>query len=191
MAVVVPPRTWVELATQHVYTGVYLHFWLTYYFRVGTLAESVMPTLNHLWFVAYLWVYTLVLAGIAALPVGTRAQAWFDRAFGGWRALVLPALYLVLLEAVIFHRIDDTHDLIRDGVAHLRYLPAFGFGFGLAGSRPVMAALARHWKAAAVVAIGCYATLAGLLIAYPDFSFTRKEAGLAVPPHRPGQALTP
>src|SRR3546814_4562631 len=93
-----------------------------------------MPTWNHLWFVAYLWVYTLVLAGIAALPVGTRAQAWFDRAFGGWRALVLPALYLVLLEAVIFHRIDDTHDLIRDGVAHLRYLPAFGFGFGLAGS---------------------------------------------------------
>src|SRR3546814_4747135 len=111
MAVVVPPRTWVELATQHVYTGVYLHFWLTYYFRVGTLAESVMPTLNHLWFVAYLWVYTLVLAGIAALPVGTRAQAWFDRAFGGWLALVLPALYLVLLEAVIFRSEEHTSEL--------------------------------------------------------------------------------
>src|SRR3546814_18551418 len=76
-------------------------------------------------------------------------------------------------------RIDDTHDLIRDGVAHLRYLPAFGFGFGLAGSRPVMAALARHWKAAAVVAIGCYTTLAGLLIAYPDFSFTSDASVLA------------
>src|SRR3546814_16793061 len=76
-------------------------------------------------------------------------------------------------------RIDDTHDLIRDGVAHLRYLPAFGFGFGLAGSRPVMAALARHWKAAAVVAIGCYTTLAGLLIAYPDLSFTSAARVLA------------
>src|SRR3546814_141690 len=89
MAVVVPPQTWVELTTQHGYTGGYLHFWLTDYFRFGTLAGIVMPTWNHLWFVAYLWVYTLVLAGIAALPVGTRAQAWFDRAFGGWRALVL------------------------------------------------------------------------------------------------------
>src|SRR3546814_15951269 len=100
MAVVVPPQTWVELTTQHGYTGGYLHFWLTDYFRFGTLAGIVMPTWNHLWFVDYLWVYTLVLAGIAALPVGTRAPAWFDRAFGGWRAMVLPALYLVLLEAI-------------------------------------------------------------------------------------------
>src|SRR3546814_12470198 len=85
-------------------------------------------------------------------------------------------------------RIDDTHDLIRDGVAHLRYLPAFGFGFGLAGSRPVMAALARHWKAAAVVAIGCYTTLAGLLIAYPDFSFTSDASVLAYRLARHGEA---
>ncbi len=188
MAVVVPPQTWVELTTQHGYTGGYLHFWLTDYFRFGTLAGIVMPTWNHLWFVAYLWVYTLVVAGVAALPVGARAQAWFDRAFGGWRALVLPALYLVLLEAVVFHRIDDTHDLVRDGVAHLRYLPAFGFGFGLAGSRPVMAALARHWKAAAVIAIGCYATLAGLLIAWPDFSFTSDASVLAYRIARHGEA---
>src|SRR3546814_20953043 len=80
-----------------------------------------MPTWNHLWFVAHLWIYTFVLAGIAALPVGTRAQAWFDRAFGGWRALVLPVLYLVLLAPVTIHRIEDTHDLIRDGMAPLRH----------------------------------------------------------------------
>src|SRR3546814_13088880 len=88
-------------------------------------------------------------------------------------------------------RIDDTHDLIRDGVAHLRYLPAFGFGFGLAGSRPVLAALARHWKAAAVVALGCYTTLAGQLHAYPAFSFTSAASVLAYRLARPCDAWPP
>ena len=96
MAVVVPPQTWVELTTQHGYAASYLHFWATDYFRFGTLADIVMPTWNHLWFLPYLWVYTALLAGAAMLPPGMRAQAWFDRAFGGWRALAVPALYLVL-----------------------------------------------------------------------------------------------
>src|SRR3546814_5171773 len=51
-----------------------------------------------------------------------------------------------------------------------------------------MAALARHWKAAAVVAIGCYTTLAGLLIAYPDFSFTSDASVLAYRLARHGEA---
>lgn len=188
MAVVVPPQTWVELTTQHGYAASYLHFWATDYFRFGTLADIVMPTWNHLWFLPYLWVYTALLAGAAMLPPGMRAQAWFDRAFGGWRALAVPALYLVLLESVIFNRPDDTHDLIHDGVAHLRYLPAFLFGFGLAGSRSVMAALAQRWKAAAAIAVGCYAVIAGLLIAYPDFSFTSEASAWAYRLARHGEA---
>jgi peptidoglycan/LPS O-acetylase OafA/YrhL len=34
-----------------------------------------------------------------------------------------------------------------------------------------MDGLARWWAASAAVAIGCYAVIAGLLVAYPDFSF--------------------
>jgi glucans biosynthesis protein C len=106
------------------------------------------------------------------IPGAGRAQALFDRVFAGWRALAIPALYFVLLEAVLFsHHIDDSHDFFFDGVAHLRYIPAFLFGFGLAGSRVVMDALARHWKPAALLAVGSYATIATLLVIYPDFSF--------------------
>ena len=167
IAVIVPPQTWVELSTQHGYAAPFLHFWAHDYFRFGTLGGIVMPTWNHLWFVLYLWVYSAALAGGSLLVGGSRAQALFDRAFSGWRAVVIPALYFVLLEAVLFHRTEDTHDLIGDGVAHLRYVPAFLIGFGLARSPTVLAALSRHWKTSAAVATLCFATIAVLLVAYP------------------------
>ena len=171
MAVVVPPQTWVELSTQHGYEPGFDHFMLHDYFRFGTLDGIVMPTWNHLWFVAYLWAYSVGLSAAVAIPGAARAQAVFDRVFAGWRALVVPALYFVVLEAVLFHRTEDTHDFVRDGVSHLRYVPAFLFGFGLAGSGVVMEGLARHWKSAAVLAGASYATVALLLIVYPDFGF--------------------
>jgi len=171
MAVIVPPQTWVELTTQHGYTRSYLAFWIGDYFRFSTISGIVVPTWNHLWFVAYLWVYSLLLALGFALFGGSRLQSWFDQAFSGWRGIVLPALYLVLLEAVLFHQVEDTHDLFGDGVAHLRYLPAFLFGFGLGRSPVVLAGFARHWRSAGAGAALCFATIAGLLIAWPDFTF--------------------
>ncbi|UIJ46453.1 acyltransferase [Sphingomonas cannabina] len=173
MAVVVPPQSWVEVVVQHGYRAGFLHFWLTDYFRFGTLFGIVMPTWNHLWFVLYLWVYTLGLGAMLALVAdGTRAQAAFDRLFcGGARVVWLPILYVVLIQTVLFHRNEDTHDLIRDLGAHVRYVPAFLFGFALAGSRPVTAALVAHWKGSAALAVAAYAVIAALLVAWPDFSF--------------------
>ena len=171
VVVIVPPQAWVELTTQHGYGQSYAAFLIHDYFRFGTLDGIILPTWNHLWFVAYLWVYSVGLV-IGAWALGAvRTQALFDRVFAGWRALVLPAAYIVLIETVLFHRIEDTHDLVGDGVAHLRYVPAFLFGFGLAGSPTVLAAMARQWRVAAAVAVGCFLTIAALLIRWPDFTF--------------------
>jgi hypothetical protein len=171
VAVIVPPQAWVELTTQHGYMQPYLRFWLHDYFRFGTLDGIILPTYNHLWFVFYLWTYSMGLAALSLIPGVARAQGVFDHVFTGWCALVIPTAYLVILQAVLFHRPEDTHDFVNDGVAHLRYLPAFLFGFGLARSRLVQNALATHWRAAAAIAATCWLTIAGLLIAYPDFSF--------------------
>jgi glucan biosynthesis protein C len=176
IAVIVPPQAWVELTTQHGYTASFGHFFVRDYFRFGTIDAIVLPTWNHLWFVVYLWVYTLALGLLLKVP-GTRgAQALFDRLFAGRRAILLPALYLLLLEVGLFpHHVEDSHDLVTDGVAHLRYVPAFLFGFGLAGSPGVRATLAAHWRFAGVLAVGSYATIAVLLLAWPDFSFPSAE----------------
>ena len=171
MAVVVPPQTWVQLVGQNGYGQSYLWFLAHDYFRFGTLDGIVMPTWNHLWFVAYLWVYTVVIALAMLVPGSDKLPAAFDRRFGGARAIWVPVLFLLVTQFWLFHREDDTHDLFGDGLAHLQYFPALLFGFGLAGSRAAKDGLARWWAASAAVAIGCYAVMAGLLVAYPDFSF--------------------
>lgn len=161
MAVIVPPQSWVELVGQHGYAHGYWWFWSRDYFRFGALDGIILPTWNHLWFVVYLWVYTLVLGLLLLAPF--KLQRAFDRLFGGAGALWLPLLYLLLFQVLLFRRGAETHDLVRDGVAHLAYFAAFLFGFGLAGSRAAMAALARRWPLAALLALAGYAVVASLV----------------------------
>ncbi|MBN8808472.1 MAG: acyltransferase [Sphingomonas sp.] len=168
IAVMVPPQSWVELVTQHAYPHGFGYFLLHDYFAFDDAVGIGLPTWNHLWFVAYLFTYTAALALLLVLPWPARTQHWFDRAFGGWRALVLPTLYLILSQVVIFHRWADTQDLIHDGTAHLAFFPAFLFGFALARSPSVMAGFVRWWPVAAVLAAGSYAVGAGIELAYPD-----------------------
>jgi hypothetical protein len=167
MAVIVPPQSWVELTTQHGYTQSFAWFFTRDYFRFGKLDGIILPTWNHLWFVVYLWVYTLALALLLLIPRIGRAQALFDRAFGGWGALLLPIGWLMVINVLLFHRAPETHDLFHDGVAHLAYFPAFLFGFGLAGSKPAITALARHWQPAAALAVTGYLIVAAVEIAWP------------------------
>lgn len=167
MLVMVPPQAWVELTTQHGYTAGVAHFLFNDYFRFARIDGIFLPSWNHLWFVGYLFVYTAALSLLLLVPRPAKLQTWFDKAFGGWRALVLPAVYLVLSQVVIFHRWTDTQDVINDGIAHLAYFPAFLFGFALAGSPRVLASFARWWKPAAVVAVLSYAFGAAVELAYP------------------------
>lgn len=166
VAVIVPPQSWVELVTKLGYHFDYLTFWAHHYWYFGKLGNLVLPTWNHLWFVGYLWLYTLALALIALLPGGVVAQRLFDRLFAGTRVLWLPAAYLLITQVVVFQRWSDSHDVIHDGVAHLAYFPAFLFGFALAGSEPAMGWIARLWKPAAVLGLAGYAVSVAIDIAY-------------------------
>ncbi len=166
IAVMVPPQAFVELVTQHQYPRAFPAFWTQDYWRFAPLHGLFLPNWNHLWFVGYLWLYTLGLAVIAMLPGGAVAQRMFDRVFAGTRVLWLPVTWLLLTQVVIFQRWTDSQDVIHDGIAHLAYVPAFLFGFALARSPAVMAWLTRLWKPALVIGLAGYATTAAIDIAY-------------------------
>ena len=95
-------------------------------------AEGI--TWNHLWYVAYLWVYTLIL--MAALPLGRTALAQrIARGFAdlrGARLLVLPALPLVLYLQVLAPFFDATNNLTWDWFQHAEYFTVFLYGYLLA-----------------------------------------------------------
>jgi glucan biosynthesis protein C len=153
MAVIVVPQPWVELTVKWGLREDFLRFWANDYFDFKTVRGVSLPTWNHLWFVAYLWVYTVLLAvGVAIVPAG-RTQAAFDRVFGGVGVLLIPLLWMVAVHAWWFPMAAETHALVGDWVAHAMYVPAFLFGFGLAGSERAMAAIRRWWIVAAVVGL--------------------------------------
>lgn len=156
MAVIVPPQAWVELVTQHDYSDGFFHFWTADYFRFGTLDGMVLPNWNHLWFVAYLWFYTMVVASIAALLRPRWMQAVFDRLFGTVAVLILPLGWLICVHVFWFPMVGETHSFVGDDIAHFSYFPLFLFGIGLARSVPAMQAIRRWAKLAALLAVAGY-----------------------------------
>ena len=170
IVVVVPPQPWVELVTQHGYTRGFLHFWSHDFFAFGRVGGIGLPAWNHLWFVGYLWVYTLVLAILLSVPRPKAVQTAFDRLFGGWAVLWLPVLYLLLAQVYVFQRWSDSQDVIHDGVAHLAYFPAFVFGFLLAASAPTLAAMVRfRWLSLTIAGLS-YAIVGGVAYEWPGVS---------------------
>ena len=167
--VVIPPQPWIELMFKHGYTAGFAHFWLHDYFRFGALDGIILPTWQHLWFVVYLWVYSLMLALLLLLPADVRSRSArvFERALTGPAILAVPILLLALKTFLLFPGADETHALVDDWAAHAVYFPAFLFGVLLRGSPPLWAAIRRWWCLAAVLAVAAYAVVAMIEYRYP------------------------
>ncbi|MBL0928760.1 MAG: acyltransferase family protein [Alphaproteobacteria bacterium] len=151
---VVPPQPWVELVGQHGYPHGFLHFWLHDYFGFQFLDGLALPTWQHLWFVVYLWVYTMLAALLlAVVPDEACAKIAVGSAgLRGWGLLIVPMLWwLVVYGAFPDH--DETHALFDDGPSHLHYLAAFGVGWLLRVRPMLFEAVGRCWKVAAVLAV--------------------------------------
>lgn len=169
MALIIPPQPWVELMVKHGYAQDYARFWLDDYFRFGKLGWLDLPTWNHLWFVVYLWVYTLALALLAALVAAgpaARLAGIADRALAGRGVLIAPIALLLLNLALTWPGHEPTHGLLDDGPAHIVYASFFLFGFLLPDAPSAWAAIRAHWKTAALLALAAYALVAALAIIY-------------------------
>lgn len=171
MILVVPPQPWVELVVQHGYAASFATFWARDYFRFDQLSGLDLPTWNHLWFVAYLWVYSLVLALLAAItPARVKAALMrgAESALAGWRMLLVPLLILWALRLTLYPIFEETHGLVDDWYNHATYGLVFAIGLALAHSEVVRAAfVAMRWPALVVAVIG-YAGYVAFYLAYPD-----------------------
>jgi glucans biosynthesis protein C len=179
MLVIVPPQSYYEVVEKIAYPDSYLAFWGRYLAADGSFCRDgdclIVPTWNHLWFVAYLLVYTLVLAVMLAL-FRTRLErlgAWLGGA-PGWALLALPILYLAVARIVLFPLFEVSHDLVNDWYNHAVSFAAFLFGFLLIKDGRVTERFVRlRWPALALF-LACYAAFASYVWTY--------RADDAVPP---------
>jgi peptidoglycan/LPS O-acetylase OafA/YrhL len=161
MALFVAPQAWAELQAKAAYPHGFWHYWLNDYFVFAETAGVITPTWNHLWFVVYLWLYTMALALLACLPAAAklRLQRAFERLFSGWALLALPLLWLFAARIALYPSFGETHALVDDPYAHAVYGFAFFFGVGLARSAALWTAIAEKWRAAGLLALAGYGVI--------------------------------
>lgn len=93
------------------------------------------PTYNHLWFVAYLILYTLALAALR--PLLRRLPSKFlARLISGPGLFLTPWAFLVATRLTLFPLFGETHDFRQDTYLHVLYLGVFVFGYAIAKHEP-------------------------------------------------------
>ncbi len=128
--VLVPPQAWIEAIEKGSFHDSLLAWWLGEFSLTGL--RNGVP-LNHLWFVLYIGVYSLIAVGLLALPrLMQFLQDGLEGALRGWRLLILPILYLALIRQLLFAHWGLSNHLTADWYNHAMSLGVFGLGFLLA-----------------------------------------------------------
>lgn len=176
MAAIVPLEMWVRVM-ENGYGGSYLHFWAVDYWRAGTFYGREFPSWEHLWFVAYLAAYSLIVVAAFALA-GPRILAGLERMAdwlaAGRRLLWAPIAAFAATRLALLFVASEQQGLFSDWAGHAQFLPLFLFGFALAGSPQLWPAIRRVVKPALLVAA---------LTAVPVVVTEMTWQGSAVPPH--------
>ncbi|WP_374471099.1 acyltransferase family protein [Phenylobacterium sp.] len=159
--VVVPPQSYYEIleqAPQFALPGP--AFYARYVTASGNWCDAggclITPTWNHMWFVAYLLVYSLLLsAALAAWPrLGERITRLLDRT-PPWAFLLAPMAVFALLRLTLQPVFGSTHALVDDWYEHPMNLFALLLGYGYAKSdRARASAISLRWPALGLWLIG-------------------------------------
>jgi hypothetical protein len=176
MLTIVPLEVWVRVRLGGYAPG-FGHFWAVDYWRWGYFFGIDMPSWEHLWFVAYLWVYTALLCGLIALagPASpgrlTALLEWIDHRR---RLLWFPAAGLALAKLGLMFIVPERQGLTTDWSGHAAYVPVFLFGFALGGADTLWPSLRHLFRPALAAAL-----VSGVIVAAID----RYYAATFPPPH--------
>ncbi|WP_109123652.1 acyltransferase family protein [Dyella sp. C11] len=164
MAVVVPIQPYVQGVDRGLVAPGFGHFLLRYWtggpWPAGAFdGWNFGVTWNHLWYLPYVWNFTLVL--IALLPAlesrpGQRLIGTLHR-LRGWPLLVVPALPVLSWNLLLAARFPQNHAVIGDWYAHANYATMFFYGYVIGTHVGVWDELARLRRRSLGLAVSCFA----------------------------------
>jgi glucan biosynthesis protein C len=139
--VVVVPQVYVEAKSQGLMTELdYWQFWYAYLDQTSAEFEdhktlgSMHLTWNHLWYLPYIFVYTLILAAIYPLLRSQYLQPiwqWIASHLSLTAIVLLPIIGFYINGALLYADNPVTHNLVDDWFNHGRSFLSFLLGFAL------------------------------------------------------------
>ncbi|MES2786159.1 MAG: acyltransferase [Pseudomonadota bacterium] len=167
MAVVVPFQPYAQALANGVVAPGFVDFLARYYTGGPWPADAFDGadpgvTWNHLWYLPYLWLYSMVVALL--LPAlrsrsGERMRCSLT-GLRGLQLLLLPAVPLLVYSTTLWPAFKPTHDLIHDGWLHAVYFTLFLYGWWVATDEGFWRETVRmRW-----MTLGLAVTLLGLVI---------------------------
>ena len=165
MAVIIPPQVYIERIFRGQFEGSYFSFYLEAF--NGSYPEGNLSW-HHLWFLAYLFVFSLLALPIFKRYLLDRKPAFLKRLMdsmdGRW-SLFAPAIPLAIFEAVLRpYWPNGNQNLINDWANFAFYFTIFVYGFVLVSDQKYQLLIQRHGNKAIILSI---VTSLVLLLFYP------------------------
>jgi glucan biosynthesis protein C len=165
MVVLVPPQVYIERIFRGQFEGSYFSFYLEAF--NGMYPEGNLSW-HHLWFLAYLFVFSLIALPIFRRYLVDRKPAFLKRLMdsmdGRWN-LFAPAIPLAFYEAVLRpYWPNGSQNLINDWANFVSYFTIFVYGFVLVSDQKYQLLIQRHGSKATMLSL---VTSLVLLLFYP------------------------
>ena len=161
MYVVVAPQTYVELRSAGEIAPGLVNFYQGYAFEWDGPWSIHTPTWNHLWYVVYLFVYSLLLAPLfpllrrladsSAMLAAGRLTA--SNGFAALLVILVPLIPLLVIRFTLAPDFPTTHDLFNDWANHARSLTMVLLGYFLAKNDGFWRAIDRILPVAGIITV--------------------------------------
>jgi glucan biosynthesis protein C len=173
LLVLLPPELWVRARVAGDPLSL-MDYWAREYWLPHPPYGLGFPAWEHLWFVLYLWAYTMLLALLLRARDAAWVQARVEALTAQGRLLWGPIALLVAARLSLMFVVPERHGLFTDWSGHAQYVSFLLFGFALGGSALLWQRIGEHARAAVPVALASGCVVAVVEHAYP---------GNNVPPH--------
>lgn len=178
--VIVPPQTYAEVIGTGQYEGSFWGFYQQYAGQFGGPWSMITPTYNHLWYVVYLFIYSLLLAPlfpilrwVADSGVMTSVGDLLDRpVIGPLLMIALPALPFLAIRFTLSMEYPTTHALYDDWANHANSLTILLMGFMFAKNENLWRAVDRVLPWAGALTVG---SIGFLFVVYSNLGWFEND----------------
>lgn len=167
MCVVVAPQVYVEMVSKGLIGHMnYWSFWLAYLDQTNPIFDQAKTvgrahiTWNHLWFLPYIFSYSLILWLFYPLlnsPKLIRTWQTISLLTPSWMILIAPIVVYFLIGELLWKRFPTTHAFWNDWFNHGKSFFSFLLGFGLVRSNRLWTCIRSFRWLALTTAMATYA----------------------------------